>query len=52
MKHSDLQKKADRQVICSGNRLCYDCKITRKNNKVLNNRKIRRINKIETKFTE
>lgn len=47
MKHSDLQKErhANQDVICSGNRLCRDCKIERKKNKQSNNKAIRKINK-------
>lgn len=47
MKHSDIQKirHANHGVVCSGNRLCHDCKIERKKNKQSNNKAIRKINK-------
>lgn len=45
MNHSTMQKQADYGVVCSGKRLCYDCRGERKLNKRMNNRKIRRITK-------
>lgn len=47
MKHSDMQKDyhANHGVACSGNRLCYSCRIERKKNKRVNNKAIRKINK-------
>lgn len=47
MKHSDLQKErhANNGVVCSGKRLCHDCRIERKINKQSNNKAIRRMNK-------
>ena len=47
MKHSDLQKErhANEDVLCSGNKLCRDCRINRKKNKRRNNKAIRRINR-------
>lgn len=51
MKHSDLQKDhhANHRVVCSGNRLCDECKQERKKNKRPNNKAIRRLNKKLTK---
>lgn len=47
MKHSDMQKarRSNHGVVCSGNRLCYECTWKRKKNKRVNNRNIRRMNK-------
>lgn len=45
MRHSELQKHSDHGVVCSGNRMCSDCRGERKANKRVNNRKIRRITK-------
>lgn len=47
MKHSTLQKHyhANFRVACSGNRLCYECRIERKKNKRYNNKAIRRLNR-------
>lgn len=48
MRHSELQKlkSSNQDVVCSGNRLCQECKRYRKEYKRANHKAIRRQNKL------
>ena len=47
MKLSDLHKNevCNQDVVCSGNKLCPECKTYRKENKRANNKGVRKLNK-------